>query len=120
MTIERRDVTVTTAANGVGSGVINFGFNSEWAECLRLKVDYATDFDAGGDITVTDSDGTLLAKSNTKTDFDGGVSAGAVLDASAAAVSGAWAVPVIKGPVTVAVAQGGDTKKVTVSVWLKH
>lgn len=115
----RYTLDLVTSAGGVASQTINFGFNSQYRKLVRVAIDYASDFDAGGDVTITDGDGiAVFTVTDTATDFDKYLMDAVVTKANGAVTNGhtpIW----VKGPLTVAIAQGGATKKATVKLWLE-
>lgn len=119
MGIAKYQIPIVTNASGAATEVLNFGFNSALARLVRVKVDYASDFTATGTLVIADADQTLLTKASTATDQDAYLSAPVVNNVGTAATNG-YSAPIVKGPITVTVTGGGNTKVVTVYLWLEQ
>jgi hypothetical protein len=129
--IRRTQVTLTTASDGTAGKQLSFG---RPGVVRFLKVDYASDFDSGGDIVIkadSSSGATLFSKSDNATDLATAAGAPKAVgtagmdegnSASAATDGLAGGLPFTSG-LYISVAQGGDTKSVTVDIiWetVKH
>lgn len=120
MTVQKHTLSLTTNGSGAASGVINFGFNNNYQRLVRIACDYSATADAGTDLTVTDGDNiAVFTAADVNTDFDKYVS-DAVVSKTNGAVTNGQTAPLVRGPLTVAFAQGGATKTNVVSIWLER